>query len=224
MFWYPTSVLYDPGFANDIFTDKLRNCNICSHPIPPRRHNKKVLESKNRVLRDIYLRLCDDPPVSTEDDGMNSFLIQMAIRISNVLYGNDTLSSNELAKGYTRPIQSSQFPSPILQDLVTAREVLKGKRELTLIVRSNSTEKFMFSRAILFKSTSSSKMTNVVPGRLRNQYCHLTPPLKQLQSLVQKGKLFVQLLKTFATQLLTMILLSQSKKQSINCRSTSKML
>ena len=44
-----------------------------------------------------------------------------------------------LAKGYTRPIISSDFPKPVSIEIVQAREVLAAKRKLTGILRSKST-------------------------------------------------------------------------------------
>jgi len=56
-FWYPQVVIADPAFNNTLFKKYLTNCGISIRPIPPRRHSKNVLESKHRVLRDIFLRL-----------------------------------------------------------------------------------------------------------------------------------------------------------------------
>lgn len=84
---------------------------INGKPIPPRRHMKNVLESKHRVIRDIYLRLRADCTEYTKDKNM--LLVDKAFRISNDLYGNDMMSSHELAKGYTRPILSDSFPVQI---------------------------------------------------------------------------------------------------------------
>lgn len=63
----------------------------------------------------------------------------MALRILNYLYGSDILSSNELAKGYTRPGNSSSFPVKISTEIFEARNALQAKRNLNLILHSKST-------------------------------------------------------------------------------------
>eukprot|EP00737_Agarophyton_chilense_P003638 gb/GEZJ01004314.1/.p1 GENE.gb/GEZJ01004314.1/~~gb/GEZJ01004314.1/.p1 ORF type:complete len:153 (-),score=18.72 gb/GEZJ01004314.1/:413-871(-) len=65
-------------------------------------------------------------------------LIQQAICISNYLHGNDVLSSQELAKGYTRPVIVGKLPVEIPHDFIKAPENSRAKRKITLILRSQS--------------------------------------------------------------------------------------
>jgi len=137
-FWPPNEILYDPAFENSLFKSYVELYDIATRPIPPRRHNKNVIESKHRIIRDIFLRL----KVSNEELSVPSkipILIQQAIRISNDLYGNDTMSSTELAKGYSRPIRTGDKPVLVPEEIRTAHEVLIAKRKLNLILRSKST-------------------------------------------------------------------------------------
>ena len=137
-FWHPHTVLFDKAFDNQEFRSYLKMSVIEPRPIPPRRHNKNVLESKHKIIRDIFLRLLGDEDIS--DDNVNGpVLVQMALRISNDLYGNDITSANELPKGYTRPIQPGKFPKEIPSEIRSAREKLMAKRKLTLIMRSKAT-------------------------------------------------------------------------------------
>ena len=55
---------------------------------------KNVLESKHKIIRDIFL------PLKSENGNISDTIAaQQSIRISNDLYGNDLCSSYELAKG-----------------------------------------------------------------------------------------------------------------------------
>ena len=56
-FWAPRFVVFDRAFNNKQFRDYLNVHTISARKIPPRRHNKNALESKHRILRDIFLRL-----------------------------------------------------------------------------------------------------------------------------------------------------------------------
>ena len=60
--------------------------------------------------------------------------------ISNDLYGNDTLSAFELAKGFTKPVMSNQALSLVPHDVITAHEQLQARRKLALILKSKATK------------------------------------------------------------------------------------
>ena len=135
-FWTPKTVLYDQAFENGEFKNYLESHDIEIRPIPPRRHNKNVIESKHRIIRDVYLRLKSD--TKAIDEKMDRLLVQQALRISNDLYGNDVCSANELAKGYTRPIQSGEYPATVPEEIVNAHDQLLAKRKLTRILRSKA--------------------------------------------------------------------------------------
>lgn len=98
-FWTPSTVLFDQAFDNDEFKSYLDSHDIENRPIPARRHNKNVIESKHRIIRDIYLRLKSDSENTSQH--FNRLIVQQALRISNDLYGKDVCSAHELAKGYT---------------------------------------------------------------------------------------------------------------------------
>lgn len=66
--------------------------------MPPRRHEKNPIEPKHGLIRSIFLRL---RLVDTSEHA--SILSLQAARISNNLYGNDLVSSFELAMGFTHP-------------------------------------------------------------------------------------------------------------------------
>ena len=68
-FWTPTATQFDQAFANEMFPDYLKFHGIEPRPIPARHHNKKVLESKHKIIRDIFLRL------NSDDDTVNPTVI-----------------------------------------------------------------------------------------------------------------------------------------------------
>jgi len=135
-FWMPKALTFDPAFKNKMFEKFAEKYGIALRPLPPRRHSKNVIESKHRIIRDVYLRLKsafkDDPTVN------GKILVNQSLRISNDLYGNDVMSAHELAKGYTRPIENGNVPRCVPKEVVQAQEDLKAKRKLTLILRSKT--------------------------------------------------------------------------------------
>ena len=132
-FWPSDAVQIDQAFNNSEFKIYLSLYDINYRPVPPRRHSKNVLESKHRILRDIFLRLQSAFPM--EDTRM---IVSKIFRVSNDLYGNNVASSHELSKGYTRPI-IHDFPRNIPPEILKAQEALSAKLKLNLILSSKST-------------------------------------------------------------------------------------
>jgi len=133
-FWPPAEVQGDPAFNHEGFLSYLKSLDTAFRPVPPRRHQKNTLEPKHGVIRSIFLRLRSAAP---DTDGRLHAL--QAVRISNDLYGSDTASAFELAKGFSKPIVHHSCPSVLPDDVVRARDVLLAKRKLTLIMRPKST-------------------------------------------------------------------------------------
>ena len=132
-FWPPPAVLGDLAFNHDEFKHYLSSIGIEFNPIPPRRHNKNVLESKYGVIRSMFLRLTSEGSLSPKLADMQS------VRISNDLYGSEILSSFEMAKGFSRPVTVSSQVVEIDPVLVEAKIQLEAKRKLTRILRSKAT-------------------------------------------------------------------------------------
>lgn len=78
-FWSPETNIYDQAFNMDAFRAFMCPRDIAGRQIAPRRHEKNMLESKHRVLRDIYLRLKENSCEYTPSD--ESLLIQQWFRI-----------------------------------------------------------------------------------------------------------------------------------------------
>ena len=81
-FWAPDSMQFDQASAHKGFNDSLSFQGVNLKPIHARRHNKNVIESKNKVVRDIFL--CTK---SSNSDFSEIMAAQKADRISNYLYG-----------------------------------------------------------------------------------------------------------------------------------------
>lgn len=77
-----------------------------------------------------------------------------AVRIYNDLYGSDVLSSFEITKRYTNPIDHSFLPQTTQEELNTARDDLKAKRKLTHIFRTNATKTALISPGFTWQITS----------------------------------------------------------------------
>lgn len=93
-FWTPSEIQADKTFVNEQFKYYCDAMGISFRQSPPCRHSKNAIELKHGVIRDIHIRLKVASP-----DVPNKLLVLQAIRISYDLYGNDTASANELAKG-----------------------------------------------------------------------------------------------------------------------------
>ena len=83
---------YDKAFHNEIFLKYLDTYGIEARTISARRHNKNVLESNHKIIRDIFLRLKSEYGNISE-----TLAVQQSSRISNNLYGDELCAFCELA-------------------------------------------------------------------------------------------------------------------------------
>lgn len=86
-FWPPLSVQGDLAFQHPEFVNLLSQYGTSFPPVPPRRHHKNVLESKHDIIRAIFIRLKSASPSS-----LPALFVSSVVRISNDLYGSDTMS------------------------------------------------------------------------------------------------------------------------------------
>ncbi len=133
-FWTPESLHGDQAFLAKEFQEYISKLGITFRPVPSRRHSKNPLEPKHGVIRSIFIRL----KANADEDADLKLLAMQAVTISNDLYGSDTVSSFEMAKGFTKPISEFNEPIPIPEELISAHEELKAKRKLNLILRSHN--------------------------------------------------------------------------------------
>lgn len=118
-FWSPNAIQGHLGFKKT-FQQYLKKYNILFRPTPTCRHYKNLLEPKHGVIRAIYILLkSTSPSVSPTLNGIT------AMRISNELYGSDTLSSFEISKEYSKTVDQCYFPTSISEKLVHANDDLK---------------------------------------------------------------------------------------------------
>lgn len=87
-FWEPASIQFDQAFNNQKFKEYLDLYSILGRRIPARRHNKNVLESKHRIIGDVFLRM-----KSHNENGFGPILVDQAINVPNDLYGIDVRAS-----------------------------------------------------------------------------------------------------------------------------------
>lgn len=93
-----------------------------------------MIESRHPIILSFFLRI-------KNADGDNFDEQSSAIRainISNDLYGNDTLSAFELARGFTKPVSTPTLVQALPNDIVTAHDSLQARRKLALMLRSKS--------------------------------------------------------------------------------------
>lgn len=133
-FWYPESIHVDKTFAVGDFKTYMDEVGISFRPVPPGRHSKNAIESKHNVIRSIYLRLKD----AAVDRHNPRYASYKAVSISNDLYGNDTLSAFEMAKGYTKPVMCKTALSEVPDDDIDAHEKLRPRHKLALILKSKA--------------------------------------------------------------------------------------
>lgn len=73
-----------------------------------------------------------DPNASKE------LISQHALSISNDLYGNETMSEFELAKGFTKPVNSNKVRE-IPDDVIDVQLRLAARRKIALILKGKAT-------------------------------------------------------------------------------------
>lgn len=128
-FWTPAFIQADQAFVNNEFKSFVQDHGISIRPVPPRCHHKNTLESKHVMIRSIFLKLKHAQP-----DADPRQLAYQSLTVSNGLYGNYTVSSFEITKGFRKPIDSSTPPVILPQDLIDAHEALLNKRHLHMIL------------------------------------------------------------------------------------------
>ena len=133
-FWYPDSIRTDKAFQIGAFKDYADKLGIAIHPVPPGRHSKNAIESKHNVIRTIFLRLKED----AGKDFDSTLAAYKAVSISNDLYGNDTMSAFEMAKGFCNPVAAKPIDTVVPDDVRDARDQLQARRKLALILRSKA--------------------------------------------------------------------------------------
>lgn len=132
-FCNPQFLQSDSAFSNYESDSFIKSRVIRLQHVPHRRHDKNPLESKRHVIRSIYLKLKHASPKPATEA-----LSYQAVTVSNDLYGSDTVSSFEIAKGFTKPIDSTSSRSLVCLDIVDAHEQIISKRRLNMIIRSNT--------------------------------------------------------------------------------------
>lgn len=103
-------------------------------PVAHRPHHNNVLESKKSVLRSIYLCL-----KSARTGNSIKFSASQSVAKCNDVYGSDTFSAYEIAKGFTRPLDRIQNRFPLQQNLRNAHDERVAKQKQNLIRRSYAT-------------------------------------------------------------------------------------
>lgn len=111
----------------------LKSYDIQLRFVPPNRHHKNILEPRHSPIRSIFILLCN-----LEHDTSPQILEIRAVRMSKDLCGCNVLTAFEAAKGFTRPINSSNFVEPIDDSLREAHAHLVARRKFTPILRSHS--------------------------------------------------------------------------------------
>lgn len=132
-FWLPSTVRADKAFMVGSFRQFCKDRDIKLAPIPLSRHSFNAIKSKHGIIRSIFFKLSRSYP-----DALVELLALQAVAISNDLYGNDTLSAFELAKGFTKPVDRNHVRD-VLKDIVDAQLQLSARRKMALILKSKST-------------------------------------------------------------------------------------
>ena len=135
----PAVVSADPEFFNSRFAEALRYFNIQFQPRPARRHNKLgVVERKKSVVRTIIQRLLKDADYfhpSRDRKPEQEDILSRAVYLSNILYGSQSMSSFELARGYT-PALVSLPQAKVPSKLLLAYNEQIARRALSLFQKS----------------------------------------------------------------------------------------
>lgn len=113
----------------------MKHCDISSPLVSPQRQHETLINPKYRVSGLILLRF-----LSAFSGQNRKFLAGSAGRISDEMYGTDTPFAFEFANRYTKPTYNTFLPSATPAELISARDELKSKLKLTLMLRSDRTK------------------------------------------------------------------------------------
>lgn len=130
-FWPPDAVHADGVFHNEAFQSFLAKYDIQLRPVPPRRPKGNMIVTSHGVIRSIFVRLCHSNITESA-----AVLAIQSVRISNDLYGNDVVSSFELAKGFTCP------PVLLPAILIYRRSQTKFLKHMWILLRNGSWTNF----------------------------------------------------------------------------------
>lgn len=102
-------------------------------PVPSRRHNKTgVVERKNRVVKDAFEKL-DNEPLHVRLNMQHK--LSLAQFMSNILYGGKLLSAFEQVRGYTPSIEGAGKQG-VPSDILTAFKEMEARRLLARMLKS----------------------------------------------------------------------------------------
>lgn len=129
-FWAPENVHDDLALHNEQFNAFCASIGAKYDTVSHCLHHNNHLESKYPWIRLIYLRLKADGAYAPDN-----LLAYRAVGVRNALYGRDTVSAFEQAKGYMKAIELFGAPNYLPDDIRFAHEKLVEKRTLNLILR-----------------------------------------------------------------------------------------
>lgn len=131
-FWCPEAIRGDRAFCEGEFNKYIDHLDIKFELVPNGRHYKNAIESKNNVIRSMFIRLTE------EDNNELDILLAAykAVSISNTLYGNNALSAFDMAKGFSKPVDS--VPQTIPEELLEAQKNSTAERKLAAVLKSKS--------------------------------------------------------------------------------------
>lgn len=131
-FWYPAKIRGDKALREGDFKIFMNNRDIEFNLVPKGRHSRNAIESKHAAIRNIFIRLQNDGSLDKETTAIK------AVAISNDLYGSSVLSSFELAKGYSKPLNGNL--KQVSDEVVKAYQDIQARRKLSRILKSKSNE------------------------------------------------------------------------------------
>lgn len=120
----------DGASQTDVFKPFLNRYYLQLRPVPPRFNEKNKIELRPGVIHPVFIRLRQAHP-----NANIAVLAAQAECISNDLYGNDTVSSSELAEGLSSPLLKETAIPSIPNDIVEAHINIVARRKLNRILR-----------------------------------------------------------------------------------------
>lgn len=92
------------------------------------------MKSKHSIIRSISSRLKED----AGKELVPAVAVYQAVTISNDLYRPSTMSASELAKGFTKPVNSTPDNTATPQKVMNASHKIQARSKSALIVRSKT--------------------------------------------------------------------------------------
>lgn len=134
-FCSPKNVRGDLEFQFNVLVSFFAQYNIAFAPVPPRRNYRNLIETRHGIIRAAHLCLKD--AALDSDPKLHAV---SAVRISNKMFGSDSLWAYEIANCFTKPINFFFLLNATLSQLISAHGKIRAEQKVTQMLWSKASK------------------------------------------------------------------------------------